>query len=144
MRFVPINKKGCREGHPVGFNLVSTTSRPDRVVPTDRCVKSLLTGEWHHIDATSLAVEHHCAVDQRKERIIFPLANTFPRVKLISKLAHDNVARDDFLTTETFYTAPLSIRIATVATRTLSFFMCHGISSELEVATEIKRERRPA
>jgi hypothetical protein len=53
------------------------------------------------------------------------LANTCSRVKFITYLSHENVARTNMLPAETLHPASLRIGIATITTRTLTFFMCH-------------------
>ena len=79
----------------------------------------------HHIDATTFAIEFYFTIDQREQRVVFALADAFARMKLVAHLADEDVAGDDFFATVLFYAPILSVGIATVAARALTFFMCH-------------------
>jgi hypothetical protein len=46
-------------------------------------------------------------------------------MKFITYLSHENVACTNMLPAETLHPASLRIGIATITTRTLTFFMCH-------------------
>src|SRR3989337_1800875 len=91
----------------------------------------------HDVDAAALAVEHDLAVHQREQRIVPALADAFPGVEFGAKLPHQDVARDDLLSAETFDAAALAVRIAAVAAGALTFFMCHACRTD-----KIVRQRK--
>lgn len=82
--------------------------------------------DWHHIDATTFAIEFHFAIDECEQRVVFALANAFAGVELVADLTDEDVASDDFFATILLHATTLSVRIATVTARALTFFMCHG------------------
>ena len=114
------NLQGFRPWRFLYFQLKSNQVR--RVVS-----RSLtLSGGGDDMDAAVLAgVEVDGAVGDGEQRVIAPLADVAAGMKAIADLAHDDVAGDDRLAAELLDAAALTVRITTVARRTLTFFMCH-------------------
>src|SRR5688572_32960431 len=73
----------------------------------------------------AVALELHDAIDLREQRPVAADADVLARVKLRADLANENAARGDVLTGEPLHAAHLRVRVATVASRALSFFVCH-------------------
>jgi hypothetical protein len=95
--------------------------------PFDAVVnQGILTGEWHHVDPSSFAVELHISFDEGIQGKILALPNVRTRMELITDLSDENVAGHDVLAAEFLDTASLCIRVATVAAGPLSLLMCHG------------------
>jgi hypothetical protein len=90
-----------------------------------------LCGHGHDIDPPALAVEQDRAVDQGKQRVIVPLTHVATGMKTIPYLADQDIASADRLPAKFFDTATLSVRVATVATGTLSLFMGHNRNSPI-------------
>jgi len=70
-------------------------------------------------------VEVYVTINQGEEGVIFALADASTGMKLGAYLSDENISGANPLSTKTFYAASLSIAVAAVARRTLSFFMCH-------------------
>jgi len=87
-----------------------------------------LSSHWHDVDTPAFAVEFHLAIDYCKERIVFTLAYARAGVKLVADLTNQDVAGDDFLSAKFFDATMLSIRVATISARALSFFMSHCLA----------------
>lgn len=93
-----------------------------------------LGGGGDDVDAAILAgVELDGAVGDSEERVIAPLADIAAGMKTIADLADDDVAGDDRLAAELLDAAALTVRITTVARRTLTFFMCHDKDLKLRL-----------
>jgi hypothetical protein len=85
-----------------------------------------LVGAWDYVYAAAFAVEDDLAVDEREQCVISALADALAGVELGAQLADQDIAGDDLLAAESLDATTLAVRIATVATGALTFFMCHG------------------
>jgi hypothetical protein len=97
----------------------------------------VLVRAGNYVYAAAFAVEDDLAVDQRKQGVIFALADAFACVELGAQLTDDDVAGDYFLAAETLDAAALTVGIATVAAGALTFFVRHGGST-----FELNRKRQ--
>src|SRR5688572_1715201 len=79
----------------------------------------------HLLTTTIVGLELHDAIHQGEERIILATADVAAGVELGAALTDQNVAGDDVLATEPLDAEALRVRIATVAARADSLFMCH-------------------
>jgi len=68
-----------------------------------------LVSSRHDVNTPTISVEHHMSFDQSEQRVIFTLADIFPRVEAISNLANENVAGVNVFATVFLYTATLSV-----------------------------------
>jgi hypothetical protein len=82
----------------------------------------------------ALGFENHGAIDQCEQGVILAAANIGAGVELGATLTNQDVASQNFLTTETLNAKALGYGIATVSRTTTSFLMCH-----LPVTSLIKR-----
>ncbi len=69
------------------------------------------------------------AIDQGVEGEIGALSDPRAGVKTIAHLADENVSGPHLFAAESFYATTLCIAVATVSAGTLSFFVCHEITS---------------
>src|SRR5262245_30761634 len=74
----------------------------------------------------AVALERHDAVDPREQRPVAADADVVAGVELGADLANQDRARVDSLAGEPLDAAHLGPRVAAVAGRALSFFVCHG------------------
>lgn len=77
-------------------------------------------------DAAAVLVVLHRAFNKREEREVGSLADTSAGVKTVADLANEDMAGADALAGETLHSAALPVRVAAVAARSLTFFMCHA------------------
>src|SRR5207237_4628752 len=87
--------------------------------------KRLFRSDRIDVDPASAAIEADVAVDQRENRVIAAEADILTRQELGPALADNDVAGDDQLAAESFYTEPLAHAVAAVLNAALSFFMSH-------------------
>jgi hypothetical protein len=80
----------------------------------------------HNVNAALFRFPLYPPVFQSEKGMIAPHADVTSGVKASPALAHEDPAREDFLTIVAFYPEALCIAIATVATGSLTFFVCHG------------------
>ena len=78
------------------------------------------------IDAPTVAVKAHLAIDEGENGVIATETDALARVPLGPALTDDDIAGDDGLTAEFLHAAALAIRVASVFDTALSFFMGHG------------------
>ena len=85
-----------------------------------------LAGNDVDVMASHTGDEFDDAVLCGENRVIPPDASAFARVELRSVLAHDDIPCQDLFSGVLLYAEPLAARVAAIARRSLSFFMCHG------------------
>ena len=78
------------------------------------------------IDAATVAIEAHLAVDEGEDGVIAAEADTLAWVPLGAALTDEDISSDDALATEFLHAAALAVGIASVLDAALSFFMGHG------------------
>lgn len=69
------------------------------------------------------------ALAQCEQRIVLTTTNVLARMNTGATLANEDYARADLLTSETFATKTLRLRITTITDGTLTFLVCHFIPS---------------
>src|SRR5690606_37550670 len=67
----------------------------------------------------------HAAFGQREQGEVLAQANVLASVELGAELANDDAARRHQLAAKALHATTLTVRIATVAARTLTLLMCH-------------------
>ena len=85
----------------------------------------VLVGRFGDIDPIAATIKLHKAIDQGKKCEIVTLTDAFAGVKFIANLADQNITSSDRFATKSLYSTSLGVRVATVSTGTLTFFMCH-------------------
>src|SRR4029453_255704 len=70
-------------------------------------------------------VEAHASINPRKNCIIPPESDVFPRQKFCAALPHNDIAGDNPFAAEFFHTQPLADAVAAILNAALSFFMSH-------------------
>ena len=71
------------------------------------------------------------ALAQCEQRIVLTTTNVLARMNTGATLANEDHARADLLTSETFATKTLRLRIATITDGTLTFLVCRSVPSFL-------------
>jgi len=98
------------------------------------CASSSRSFELCRVDGNAAtALEADGTVHESEERVVVTHADVRTGVELSAALANDDVAGDDGFATEALDAAKLGVGVTTVAGRTLSFLMCHGIVPRLGV-----------
>ena len=82
-------------------------------------------GDAHEATAVAFIPEIDDSVDFRKERVIASDADILAGVEARATLANDDRPTGHELTSEALDAQHLRLRIATIARRALSLFMCH-------------------
>ena len=77
---------------------------------------------------------------QGEQRVVSAFADVGARLERSAALTNENVASNDFLTAIFLDAASLRIAVATVASRTLSLFVCHKINSCCQLHRPISRD----
>ena len=72
-------------------------------------------GCWADVDATTFTVEVNISFDQRKQSVILAHSDVATWVPLRSNLTDQDIAREDFLSTELLYATSLCVGVTTVA-----------------------------
>src|SRR5262249_46166431 len=85
----------------------------------------------HHVDARALAVEDDDAVGQREQGVVAAAADVAAGVVARAALPHDDAAGADRLAAVHLHAQPLTVGLTAVATRTLTFLVCHDGSFSL-------------
>ena len=62
-----------------------------------------LSSFGNHIDPATFAVEHDMTINQRKQRVVFTLSDTFTGMPFISNLANKDAVSYTHLTLPTIY-----------------------------------------
>jgi hypothetical protein len=75
---------------------------------------------------------------ESKKRIIFGSADIATRLKARAALPYDDASGLYGLTAEYFYAQPLTVGLATVADRALTFLMSHDFSKFQETRTKFQ------
>src|SRR5450631_2048909 len=75
--------------------------------------------------AATLGAELHRTGNEREQRVIATTANAVARVEVRATLANDDLACVDDLAAETLDAKKLGVRVAPVARRRCSLFVCH-------------------
>src|SRR5262245_9468618 len=78
------------------------------------------------VDPGALAVELDCSRRQGEEGVVLAPADVAAWMEAGAALADDDAAGSDRLAAVDLDAETLAMRIAAVANRTLTFFMCHG------------------
>ena len=78
-------------------------------VTAQRLFLLTLIFNWHYVNATAFAVEHHVTFNQSVQSVVFALADVFAWMKFVSNLSNQDVTGDDMLSTETFDTTSLGV-----------------------------------
>src|SRR6476661_9500345 len=69
--------------------------------------------------------EFNNTIGKCKQSKIFSNANIFTGMINSATLTKNNVTRNNWLTTENFYTKALALRVASILYTAFTFFMCH-------------------
>jgi hypothetical protein len=72
-------------------------------------------GCWSNVDATTFTVEVNIAFDQRKQSVILAHSDVATWVPLGSNLTDQDIAREDFFSTELLYATSLCVGVTTVS-----------------------------
>src|SRR5689334_16378323 len=80
----------------------------------------------HLLARLAEARELHLPVDEREQRVVLAAADVQARMHDGATLANEDHARSHGFTTELLHTQPLSLRLAAVLGRGLTFFVSHG------------------
>ena len=78
------------------------------------------------VDPTAFSIEVHVAIDQSEDGVIGSHANITAWMPLGSALADQDVAWTYEFATELLNSETLCVRVASVPSGALSFFVCHG------------------
>jgi hypothetical protein len=98
---------------------------------------------FDNIHATTALIKHHDAVDKGINGVIFSEPDATAWSPAGSALTNNDAAGMNRLTAVDFNAAPLTIRIATVATGTLTFLVSHYTTFTLYIyRTLFSRHRR--
>src|SRR5436309_8849792 len=79
------------------------------------------------VDPPPAAIEANVAVDQCENCVIAAEPDVFARQKFRPALPHDDIAGNDQLAAESFYTEPFANAVATILNAALSFFVSHDL-----------------
>ena len=93
----------------------------------NRC--SLLLS-WQHGNSLALFIHvlvAHDPVNQRKQSIITPHSDVFPRMNSGSELTHEDISGAHRFAAENLYATALALTVAAVARTTTRFLMCHNL-----------------
>src|SRR5262245_16152632 len=80
-------------------------------------------------EAPAVLVANH-AGDFGEKRVVFPAADVDAREEFGSALTHEDRPSGNGLAPERLHAEALGVRVASVAGRTLTFFVCHGFAFE--------------
>jgi hypothetical protein len=84
---------------------------------------------WNNINPAAAFIESDLAVNQREQRPIATCSHVAARDKLCAALPHNDASGPNELATESLDSEALAYAIASVTNTSLTFLVCHKVST---------------